>query len=110
MGETKKKRLKMFPHIEAKDFQHPWDATATDALKSVPGLDKVIVKILGYGLERIFYLENTASNVRVTQRRLPQLNRLPGWGCWNRKAEATIVRFRFFCSNSGGGNYDSTHL
>ena len=81
MSETKKKRLKTFPEIEAKDFQHPWDAKATEALKNVPGLDKVVAKILEYGLERIFYLENTASNVRVTARQFPRLHRALGWGC-----------------------------
>jgi hypothetical protein len=81
MGETKKKRLKTFPYIDAKEFQHPWDATATDALKSVPGLDKVIAKIMEYGLERIFYLENTAANVRVTARQFPRLHRSLTWGC-----------------------------
>ncbi len=54
MGESKKKRLKTFPHIEARDFQHPWDAKATEALKSVPGLDKVVSKVMEYGLERVF--------------------------------------------------------
>ncbi len=81
MGETKKKRLKTFPHINAGEFQHPWDATATETLKSVPGLDKVIAKIMEYGLERIFYLENTASNVRVTARQFPRLHRSLMWGC-----------------------------
>ncbi|MBS1787929.1 MAG: M48 family metallopeptidase [Acidobacteria bacterium] len=81
MGEPKKRRLKTFPQINAEEFQHPWDATATDALKSVPGLDKVIAKIMEYGLERIFYLENTASNVRVTARQFPRLHRSLIWGC-----------------------------
>ena len=48
-----------------RDF-HPNDARATDALKSIPGLDKLLAKILEYGLERLFYVENVASNVRVT--------------------------------------------
>ncbi|HQR33539.1 MAG TPA: M48 family metallopeptidase [Blastocatellia bacterium] len=81
MGEPKKKRLKTFPQISAEEFQHPWDATATETLKSVPGLDKVIAKIMEYGLERIFYLENTASNVRVTARQFPRLHRSLTWGC-----------------------------
>jgi Zn-dependent protease with chaperone function len=81
MGETKKKRLRTFPEIEAKDFQHPWDATATEALKSVPGLDLVVSKIMEYGLERIFYLQNTASNVLVTPRQFGRLYRALGWGC-----------------------------
>jgi Zn-dependent protease with chaperone function len=81
MGETKKKRLRTFPDIEAKDFQHPWDATATEALKTVPGLDLVVSKIMEYGLERIFYLQNTASNVRVMPRQFHRLYRALGWGC-----------------------------
>jgi Zn-dependent protease with chaperone function len=81
MNETKKKKLRTFPGLEAKDFQHPWDATATEALKSVPGLNVVVAKIMEYGLERMFYLHNTASNVRVTARQFPRLYRALGWGC-----------------------------
>src|SRR5262245_35940335 len=81
MNETKKKKLRTFPGLEANDFQHPWDATATEALKSVPGLNVVVAKIMEYGLERIFYLHNTASNVRVTARQFPRLYRALGWGC-----------------------------
>jgi Zn-dependent protease with chaperone function len=81
MGETKKRRLRTFANLEAKDFQHPWDANATEALKSVPGIDLIVAKIMEYGLERIFYLNNTASNVRVTERQFPRLYRTLGWGC-----------------------------
>ncbi len=81
MSETKKKRLRTFANLEAKDFQHPWDASATETLKSVPGIDLVVSKIMEYGLERIFYLNNTASNVRVTERQFPRLYRSLGWGC-----------------------------
>jgi Zn-dependent protease with chaperone function len=81
MSETKKKRLRTFANLEAKDFQHPWDANATEALKSVPGIDLVVAKIMEYVLERIFYLNNTASNVRVTERQFPRLYRSLGWGC-----------------------------
>jgi hypothetical protein len=78
MDETKKKRLRTFPGLDAKDFQHPWDATATAALKSIPGLNLVIAKIMEYGLERVFYLHNTASNVRVTARQFSRLHRALG--------------------------------
>ena len=81
MGETKKKKLRTFPDLDAKAFQHPWDATATESLKSVPGLDLVVSKIMEYGLERIFYLQNTASNIRVTKRQFGRLYRALGWGC-----------------------------
>src|SRR5262244_3363480 len=81
MNETKKKKLRTFPGLEAKDFQHPWDATATEALKSVPGLNVVVAKIMEYGLGRVFYLHNTASNVRVTARQFSRLRRALGGGC-----------------------------
>jgi Zn-dependent protease with chaperone function len=81
MSETRKRRLRTFPNLTAKDFQHPHDATATEALKAVPGLDTVIAKVMEYGLERLFYLENIASSVRVTPRMFGRLHRSLGWGC-----------------------------
>ena len=42
MSETKKRQLRTFPNLAAKDFQHPHDAAATETLKAVPGLDTVI--------------------------------------------------------------------
>jgi len=81
MSETKKRRLRTFPHLEAKDFQHPHDVAATAALQAVPGLDKIIAKIMEYGLERVLYLENIAASVRVTARMFARLHRSLGWGC-----------------------------
>jgi Zn-dependent protease with chaperone function len=78
---TKRKQLKTFPGLGAEEFQHPHDAAATAALSSVPGLDTVVAKVLEHGLERVFYLENIADNVRVTPRMLPRLHRYLGWGC-----------------------------
>ena len=60
-----KKKLKIFPGLGADEFQHPHDAAATAALASVPGLDMVVAKVMELGLERVYYLENTADNVRV---------------------------------------------
>ena len=66
-----KKKLKTFPGLGADEFQHPHDAAATAALSSVPGLDTIVAKVMELGLERVYYLENTADNVRVTARMLP---------------------------------------
>src|SRR2546428_11464429 len=82
MSETKKRQLRTFPHLESKDFQHPHDdVAAAAALQAVPGLDTVITKIMEYGLERMFYLENIAASVRVTGRMFARLHRSLGWGC-----------------------------
>ena len=81
MNENQKKRLRTFPGLEAKDFQHPSDVSATEALKQIPGLDKVVAKVLEYSLERIFYLQNIAGSVRVTPKMFGRLHRTLGWGC-----------------------------
>ena len=80
MAETKAETAEDLPGLTAAEFQHPHDATATEALASVPGLDLVVTKVLEYGLERLYYLENIADNVRVTPRMLPRLHRYTGVG------------------------------
>jgi Zn-dependent protease with chaperone function len=74
-------QLKTYPGLRAADFMHPWDVKATAALKAVPGFDKVIAKIIEYSFERVYYLQNVADNVRVTDKMFPKLNRYLEWGC-----------------------------
>ncbi len=82
MTERKKtKRLRTYPGLEAKDFQHPLDVSATEALKQIPILDTVISKIMEYSFERILYLDNIANSVRVTPKMFGRLHRAMGWGC-----------------------------
>jgi Zn-dependent protease with chaperone function len=81
VGDTKRRQLRTFPGITAADFQHPEDVTATDALSKVPGLDTVVSKVMEYGFERIYYLDNVASNVRVTKGMFPRLYKNLQWGC-----------------------------
>ena len=82
MSDPKKRRqLKTFPGLTAARFQHPQDQQATEALAGIPGLDLLVSKVMEYGLERLYYLENIADNVRVTPRMLPRLHRYLGWGC-----------------------------
>jgi Zn-dependent protease with chaperone function len=78
---TRRKQLRTFPGLQAEDFQHPDDLTATSALQSIPGLDTLVAKVLEYGFERLYYLENVASNVRVTPRMFERLHKALGWGC-----------------------------
>jgi Zn-dependent protease with chaperone function len=74
-------QLKTYPGLRSADFMHPWDVKATAALKSVPGFDKVIAKIIEYSFERVYYLQNVADNVRVSDKMFPKLNRYLEWGC-----------------------------
>ena len=76
-----KRQLKMLAPLSAEEFRHPRDAKATDALKRLPGLDTLLSKIMEYGLERVYYVENIASNIRVTSTMLPKLHRSLTWAC-----------------------------
>jgi Zn-dependent protease with chaperone function len=78
---TRRKQLRTFPDLEAEDFQHPDDISATATLRGIPGLDLLVSKVMEYGFERVYYLENVASNVRVTARMFPRLHKALGWGC-----------------------------
>jgi Zn-dependent protease with chaperone function len=75
----KKRKLRPLPGISVDEFRHPLDQRATAALKQVPGLDKVLAKILEIGLERMLYIENISSNLRVTPKMFPRLHKSLVW-------------------------------
>jgi Zn-dependent protease with chaperone function len=79
-GATRR-RLRTFRHLPNEALMHPWDLKATTTLGKVPGLSLATRKMMEYGLERIFYLENTADNVRVTDKMFPRLHRYLQWSC-----------------------------
>ncbi|MCP4446972.1 MAG: M48 family metallopeptidase [Myxococcales bacterium] len=81
MADTKKRKLRTFPGLSAGQFQHPSDGKATDSLKAIPGIDKAVAKVMEYGIERLAYLDNTASNVRVSERMFPKMYKSLKWGC-----------------------------
>jgi Zn-dependent protease with chaperone function len=81
VSETKKRKLRTYPGLQASQFQHPSDVSATEALRSVPGLDLVVSKIMEYGFERLYYLDNIAGNVRVTPKMFGRLYKSLQWGC-----------------------------
>lgn len=77
----KKRKLRPLAALSVEEFRHPNDARATDALRKIPGLDKVMAKILEYGVERLHYVDNVASNLRVTPRMFGRLHRSLTWAC-----------------------------
>lgn len=62
--------------LKADQFQHPLDLEATLALKQLPGLDFLLRSLLGPIAEQVFYLENIASAILVSDRQLPHLHKL----------------------------------
>jgi Zn-dependent protease with chaperone function len=81
MAETKRRQLRTFPGLRGSDFQHEADIKATDALRGVPGLDLAVSKVMEYGFERLYYLENVAASVRVTAGMFPRVYKSLKWGC-----------------------------
>ncbi len=62
--------------LKADNFRHPLDKEATIALKQIPGIDMMVRNLLGPLAEQVFYVENIASSVLVSDKQLPALNEL----------------------------------
>ena len=62
--------------LKADNFRHPLDKEATKALKQIPGLDMMVRNLLGPLAEQVFYVENIASSVLVSDKQLPNLHQL----------------------------------
>ena len=79
--EPTRRKLRTFPGLDPEALMHPWDVKATAALGKVPGFELATRKIMEYGFEKLLYLENTADNVRVTEKMFPRLHRYLKWSC-----------------------------
>ncbi len=67
--------------LRADQFRHPVDLQATRSLQQLPGLSFVIQQLLGSTAEQIFYLDNMASSLQVSEKQLPDLHRLLTESC-----------------------------
>ena len=64
--------------MKPSDFIHPEDAAALQQMENVPGFAALIKKVLSIGIETLQYGVNMASNIRLSQKQLPQIyNLLP---------------------------------
>lgn len=62
--------------LKADSFRHPLDLEATKALKQIPGVDMIVRNLLGPVAEQVFYVENIASSVLVSEKQLPSVHEL----------------------------------
>lgn len=64
--------------MKPEEFIHPEDATALKQLESIPGFPTLVKKFYALGYEKLFYGTNMASNIRLSEKQLPELyRRLP---------------------------------
>jgi Zn-dependent protease with chaperone function len=61
------------PGISPKAYEHPADRAATAALKSIPGLDAVVRKLIEFRYERAFRQGMMASSVQIGPQQLPNV-------------------------------------
>lgn len=73
MPEALVKRKRILTGLPAPVFQHPWDKAATNKLESMRLLKTCVAKFNEYSIERIAYVQNLGSNVRVGPRQAPVL-------------------------------------
>ena len=59
----------------AKEYEHPLDRMALNALKGTPGLEVATKAFWKYGFEKILRVQYTGSNIRVTKENFPQIHR-----------------------------------
>ena len=57
------------------DFIHPEDAAALQQMESIPGFAAIVKKVLLIGYETLEYGLNMASNIRLSERQLPEIYR-----------------------------------
>ncbi|MGB0560859.1 MAG: M48 family metallopeptidase [Spirulinaceae cyanobacterium] len=62
--------------LKASQFRHPLDQEATQALQQLLGLDFAVRNLLGPVAEQVFYLNNIAASIRVSEQQLPELHQL----------------------------------
>src|SRR5262245_53196117 len=67
--------------IDPTAFQHPLDRQATDQVKKIKGFDTFMSKFIEYGFERMEYVLNIASSVRVGPKQLPKLHEMLNESC-----------------------------
>lgn len=67
---------KILTQIAAVSWEHPADRAALQSLRSVPGFDEVVKKIVGFFGERGIRLLFQANAVRVGPNQFPRLNQL----------------------------------
>lgn len=59
--------------IQYRDFIHPADKKALDALKAIPGVDLVLKKLMNLVAEKMFQIEATSSFLKLGPSQMPEM-------------------------------------
>lgn len=61
--------------MKPSDFIHPEDAAALRQLENIPGFPTLVKKFYALGYEKLMYGTNMATNIRLSEKQLPELYR-----------------------------------
>ncbi|MEO1520920.1 MAG: M48 family metallopeptidase [Cyanobacteria bacterium J06633_2] len=67
--------------LKSNHFRHPLDLQATQTLQQLPALDLIVRNLLGPVAEQVFYLDNIASSIQVSDQQLPDIHTLVVEAC-----------------------------
>jgi Zn-dependent protease with chaperone function len=73
MSESLVLNKRVLTGLPASAFQHPWDKAATSKLESMSVLNKLVAKFNEHSIERVAYVQNLGSNLRVGPRQASKL-------------------------------------
>ena len=62
--------------MKLKEFIHPEDARTLKALKNIPALPKLMEMIFQYGYDEILWSENVTTNLRLSEKQMPEVYKL----------------------------------
>lgn len=68
--------LKKLTDLDPKEYEHPFDKKALDTLHGTKGLDTLVKKFYEYGVEKIFRVQITGSNLKVNTSNFPEIHDL----------------------------------
>ncbi len=62
--------------LHPREYQHPLDEQAYEAMHAIPGFESVSRLFMKHGIERLFKIQYTGSNLQITKENYPNLIRL----------------------------------
>lgn len=68
-------------NLSSKEYEHPLDRYALNALQGTPGLETLIRKFNQYGIEKMLKIQYTGSNIKVTESNFPRLYKAMRTAC-----------------------------
>lgn len=78
-GEYKYRRI--VENLDPKEYEHEMDRLFLDALKKTRGFETLVRLFFKHGVERVYAIQYTGSNLQINQQQLPQIYEIISESC-----------------------------